>query len=67
MSTDLKHPSSDKVIDDKIRRLIDQASRIRKNYQFIDKPAGNARRDDLPLPRGFKPRHAGKSETGEQK
>lgn len=62
---DLKFPSSDKEVDAKIRRMIDQASRIRASYRSIDKPTGKARRDDFPIPRGFKPRH--KSDTGESK
>jgi hypothetical protein len=67
---ELKHPSSDKVTDEKIKRLINQAARVRASFRFIEKLQTGKRRDDLPTPRGFKPKsyaRAGKSETGEQK
>lgn len=37
MNTELKFPSSDKAVDEKIKRLINQAAHIRESYRFIDK------------------------------
>jgi hypothetical protein len=37
MSTELRFPSNDKAVDDKIRQLVDQAARVRDGLYKIDK------------------------------